>query len=671
MLIMKLTVLIILQFLIFFNCSGQKKQYWPFGNKVALLFENGQVSIDTFCQLNNREGTSSVFINDSCFFYSDGKRIFNKLHHQLNFHELYSENSSTQGSVMLMHPDNDSTVFMFTNSAIGNTTCPLYYYEFNITSDTSLQLKYIKLLNLYGSEKLSVVNHKNNRDMWLITHSYFGNEYFLYLITQQGLIQCPVINAIGTNYLDYKYPAAGQIKFSTNGEVIVCASIGYQGNDILKFDSEFGNITDSIFIDAIYTYGAEISPNNKFIYLTDVLGNLMQYQIDPWNNDSVINSKLVLSNQGAKSISALQLAINKTILWSNVGLKYMAAIEEPNKKSPNCNLNYSKIYLNDRIEYNGLPTFNQSEFYTPSLDFKYNYNCVTNTIDFKGKDTFNAGNFKWLIKKTSLTNFEGIYTSKLITHHFNDTGVYQVTFIASISNRADTVIKSITIHPKLKLQFLGNDTAYPQGSSFNLTLKTPLGMHCQMWQDSSGLSTFNVDTAGIYVCKITNKAFCQLIDTIVIKECINTLPVPVISRHKDTLFSSVLTADSFVWYRGSKYYKTTLKPYVVVKDTGSFNLAISKQGFCKKYSNSYPVKNLKIHEASLEELGISYFPNPSSGVVFFRAEQSFNLRVFDAIGQEIGSFSNPESIHLNSGVYCLQFDIDGVVVVQKLVVLYD
>lgn len=284
---------------------------------------------------------------------------------------------------------------------------------------------------------------------------------------------------------------------------------------------------------------------------------------------------------------------------------FLSSIDNPEGDGLACNFNIKSITLKRECT-SSLPNFDQSYFYTPSVNFKFKVNCFDNSIYFEGIDTFSATIFKWTIGKVG-KSVEASYTTKNTTHLFRDTGAYNVSFIASNGNRKDTITKSILIYPKLSKYFLGKDTAYAQGTSFNKVLKTPLGMHCQIWQDSSGLTSFFTDTAGIYICKVTNKSFCEVTDTIVITECINSLTTPSLYRSRDTLYTYQQLADSFVWYRNNVQYRITKEPFIRLIDTGIYRVEAARNGYCNKSSITNHVNKLGISSFQLSDFNIQLF----------------------------------------------------------------
>ncbi len=673
---MKQSILVF--FSVFINivfAQNNKIQNWHFGKNSKIVFKNNNI-IDTFTNqaMFGTESTSTININDTSYFYSEGINIYNR-NNNIIIQGLKSEVSSTQGSIMLMHPDNDSIVFMFTNSAVSNSDCKTYYYELLILNDTLLKIKTEKLLNFYGSEKISAVNHQNGKDFWLITHDYLTNKFIKYLLKKNGLNTCTEIQEIGTNYNELNLAGAGQIKFNSNGTILASPTWYLNKIDLFKFDNLTGIISNEINLDILYNYGVEFSQNGKKLYITNRFGQLYQYDLTIWNKDSIILSEKIITNKGVKKLSALQLATNGKIYWSNYDSLYIAAIEEPNKKGDSCKLSFRSINLSNNKLKTGFPTLNQSYFYTPAINYNYEMECINNKVKFWGKDTFGANGFKWQTKKLySVNNYLLIGSTKDISYTFTDTGKYEVRYIADNGTRKDTITKTITIYPKINKQFLGKDTTYIQGSTINKTLQAPYGMYCQIWQDTSGLSTFTAIKKGIYTCKVNNQAFCEVTDTIEIKECLSLAIPSIYKRLTDSIFCTHQEADTFIWYRNNLPYKTTYTnggdiSSLKLTDTGTYRAEAVKYGHCNRTSSTFNINKLGIKGIRIEDLGIRVFPNPSNGIVNIQSDKSYKLEVTDITGRTILQTENIKQIELPKGVYFLQFEVGEYYVIEKVVVL--
>jgi len=533
-----------------------KNNIWYISNTLGLVFnQKTPIASNDFFDGSRHESTSSININDSVYFYSDGIYIYNRNNNKLIIQTLKSHPSSTQGSIMLMHPDNDSIIFIITNSATGFNNCPSYYYEFKIINDTNLSLLKEVVLNEFGTEKIAAVNHQNGKDIWIVSHSYYGNEYYTYLINKNGISKCKTSSYIGTNHGTLKYPSQGQIKFSISGKYVVSAIIGTLGFDLFKFNNQNGKLYDSVHISNIYmSYGSEFSNDENYLYLTNHVskGVLYQFDLSNWNENSIKLSEKIISNNGHKLISALQLASNGKIYWSNPDSLYLAAIEVPSKAGDSCKLNFRSVYLQGK-KASGLPNFNQSYFYTPAINYSYEMNCIKNSIQFWGKDTFGANSHVWHSRKLyGVNSYLLMGSTKDINYTFADTGTYEVRYIASNGTRSDTVTKSITLYDKIKPNFLGNDTIFVRQHQLN----APFSTKCATWyfgsQDSTigGGNTFIAQTLGTYICQTTNQAFCQATDTIVLSNCFDSLP--------KKLFSSI---DSIQCFNQQQFaVKNNIKP---------------------------------------------------------------------------------------------------------------
>ncbi|MDI1234687.1 MAG: hypothetical protein PSX81_10425 [bacterium] len=477
-------------------------QYWYFGYNAGIKFTKSNYQVDTKGQINTGEGTRSIDLGDGVFFYSDGESIFNKNHHKIKGISLRGEPSSTQAAMFIKHEDNDSIIFLLTNSTstTAGTDCPSFYYELKIENDTSLQLKQGFSLNQFGSEKTSSILHKNCRDIWIVSHKFTGIEYYTYLINKNGLIQCKTSSLLGSNYKTSSNPGQGQIKFSTNGNYIAASSSALGKVDLFHFDNSSGKLSSPIILDIFFNHGIEFSLNERYLYVTNIQGKLFQYDLTIWDSASIKATEKTITSQGVKTISPLQMCTNGKIYWSHNDSGYLAVINDPDSSGNKCNFTFRGIYLNGKKSAGGVPAFNQSYFYTPAINYSYEMECIGNSVKFWGNDTFSANTHNWQVRKLAIGTWQSVSNSKSFTYAFADTGRYDIRYIAGNGTKRDTVIKTITIYPKINKQFLGKDTTYTTGSSINKILKTPNGMHCHLWlNDSSGLSTFTADTTGIYI----------------------------------------------------------------------------------------------------------------------------------------------------------------------------
>lgn len=649
------------------------RDIWYFGDKASLIFVNDSVYSDNALNsVHFDEGNG--LLNDSdgnVILISDYENIYDRFGNVV-VSGLGGFSSSTQSSIILRHPENDSFIYVFTNDVfdIGEG---LSFTQLVKRGNSFIVLVKNKTLINRGTEKLNAVNHQNGKDIWIVSHSFGDINFHSFLITKNGLITCPIVSSTGTVIANSSswFGAQGQLKFSPNGKLIsmVSGNINNSALQLYKFDNCNGTIQKITENYQIIPYGCEFSISGDKLYLSDFKGKrIFQYDLSILDSIAIINSQKKIINISLEIYQQMQLGIDGKIYVAIKDSFYIGAIENPEDTGLNCNFNSRAVYLGQANKSLGLPNFNQSRFFTPSVDYKYELNCFSNNIQFWGKDTFSAGTHQWQIIRNNV--ILASYTAKNPYHNFIDTGVYTVRYIASNRSRKDTVSKSITIYPKINKYFLGKDTVYVQGSSFNriLTTATP-NLHCIKWQDGSVLSTFTADTAGIYICKVTNKSFCEVTDTIVIKECINNLTSPSIYRSRDSLFTYQPVADSFVWFRNNIQYRITKEPFIRLADTGTYRVEAAKKGHCNKSSIANHVNKLGISAFQLSDFNIQLFPNPSNEILFIKADKSFKLQVSDFTGRTIVMYENIDSITLPQGVYFFTFTIQGFRVTEKVVVL--
>lgn len=641
--------------------------YWEFETNIVILFGD-TIQVQSNGRIVNSECSSSICDSfGNLLFYTDGLRIWNRFHKIVKnsegigfpYSNIYS--TSRQGSLLLQA--NDHEVYFF-NTDFQGSSGGLNYSVIDIHSNSDSGEVIIKKKQLVGNtnEAIASINHQNNQDIWIIAHDLLiANKFYKFILTSEGIKQCKLEQIEGPTNYNGLLTGQTNMKISPDGKYLARTVGNFCILELFRFDDLSGELD---FIKVIESNpgdiisGIEFSKNSDFLYYVKRDSSIVQYDISN-------NIKKVLKWSIDGGTQQIQIAPDGKIYVAVAYDKYLDVIENP--ETNKAKYIDSAIYLKGNETFTGIPSFNQSYFKTPSIEFNYQLNCMTNEIEISGMDTFSATMHSWQITKNS--NVVGSYSGKNISYSFNDTGNHQIRYIASSGSRNDTVFKTIKIYPKIKRQFLGKDTAYAQGEVFNKILKSPPGIICQLWQDSSSLSTFSIDSAGVYVCKVTNQAFCEVRDTIQITECINNLDVPSLFRSRDSLYVTQTMADSFIWFRNNVIYKFTKEPFLPLIDTGSYRVEAAKKGFCNKSSNVYQINKLGVNSIQLSDFNIQLYPNPSKGEIFIISVKNFELKVYDIAGKLISSHANIDRLNLPKGLYFFWFEVDGVRLVEKVVVI--
>ena len=671
---------------------------WVFGFNTAIDFNQNPPKPLKKYFTNLIEGGASFCDNRGrLIIYSgyssiSGKiAIFNQMDSFVkNGDGLKTSFSANTHTLMLQHPDDTSIIYIFTAPYSFTSQKDGYNYNvYNIKKD-SLIIKN-KLLLQNGSEKMSAVFHPNGRDILITMKQHGNNCYNTYIITKNGINTCPIILCAGVAQ-NITADGQGFLKYSSDAQFIANAFIvDALKIELFKKDPNIHTLIPYRTINLNYSnqpYGLEFSPNGKYLYYTTASSDssrLVQHNLQT-NKEITIYKDFV-----REQIFGIQLAPDGKIYVSNEIDTVLGVINYPNEEGLACNLNIRGFSLNGSYAMYGMPSFNQSYFYTPAINYSYEMNCIKNSIQFWGKDTFGANNHTWQIRKLAIGNWQLAGSTKDINYTFADTGIYEVRYIASNGNKIDTVVKSIVFYDKIKQDFLGKDTAFAQGDLIYKTLTAPTPNHCVRWYDLTPSpspkergtgSSLLIDSVGTYICKVTNQAFCEVWDTIVISECINNLNQPSLFRSRDTLRTFHLNADSFVWYRNNEVYKITKQPFLALTDTGIYRVDAAKKGHCNRSSvGKLLVNRLSVGEIRIEELGIRVFPNPSSGLVKIESKVGFSLEIRDILGRVIEQLKYEDEnsspllwrgvrgeVFLPKGIYFLHFEVEGYRVVEKVVV---
>jgi PKD repeat protein len=206
--------------------------------------------------------------------------------------------------------------------------------------------------------------------------------------------------------------------------------------------------------------------------------------------------------------------------------------------------------------------------------------------------------------------------SKKTSYSFTDTGKWQVKYIASNGTRSDSIMKTITIRPKLEAGFLGDDINFCEISPFPVALHAPRNLHCIHWYNDNKIELAKVDSViiskeGTYYAKATNLSFCVEWDTIKIT---NTQQLKNLKITKSLLtLSSNEDHLRYIWLRDNLKISDTTKTIPLTK-TGTYKLYAYTKFGCWVYSNEIIITDVSIEHLKLENF-ITVYPNPGKGKI--------------------------------------------------------
>jgi gliding motility-associated-like protein len=639
-------------FLLLANIVFAQKQTnnWYFGLRSGLDFNQSPPRpLHTDGTANSSEGTASISDNNGkLLFYTNGQVIVNRQQLKMkNGSNLAGHQSSTNNTVIVPLPGNDSIYYVFTTGAAGQQTHQFLYDIINMKGDGGLGE--LTGLNIFIEdvifEKVAAIKHCNKRDVWIVVHKWDSDEYHSYLITAAGLNPVPVISHTGLVIGGNERNEIGYLKFSSKGNKLAAVHAFDNDNvELMDFDNTTGLISNPVVFQANLVpkqpsyagvYGAEFSPNGKLLYISannSITEPCLLYQFDISSNNAaaITASGQIICNITPWFGGALQMGPDFKIymaMWRDTSL---SVIENPDVYGPGCNFIYNKIYMGpgtDPVQF-GLPNFIQSYFDSTSnpYDFTRQGNCLNTSVTFKVNSTNGIDSVKW--------DFGDGQSSKLIqpANTYAAPGFYNVQLILykrDCSGLNDTITRKIWIAGAA--DFLGKDTSACDVLSLVLGVDELDGAN-YIWNTGAVTSKITTNSFGLYWLEMEQNG-CTLRDSITVftklKPTVSIGNDTTICPNKPVLFNaSNATANTYLWNTGEttrsilvskegKYYVTVTENGCTASDT-----ALVVPGDCDIFiPNAFtPNKDGK---------------NDNFGVLGNMSVTHFSLQVYNRYGQVI------------------------------------
>jgi hypothetical protein len=344
------------------------------GNNVGLEFFNSDINImSSFHAL-------TFFITDASIcdtagnllFYTNGTYIANKNHDTLynskDFNpgyltDVYYEGlglGMPQGAIVLPVPQSSTNyivVYMSgeeIESPSGSdyvTGLELRYSEIDMALDGGLggisidKKKEVLVTDTMTYGQLTACKHANGRDWWIISHKYYSNKYYKFLLTPEGILG-PYSQHIGS---EYRIGYFGKNVFSPDGSKL--AHVGQTDTlDLFNFDRCTGELSNNISFripDSIQCNSCEFSASGRFLYVATLL-NVFQY--DMWANNIEASAIKVAEYDSVPGFplwfGLMQLAPdNKIYISTYSGSTFLHKIDKPDSLGIACSLVQSGVLL--------------------------------------------------------------------------------------------------------------------------------------------------------------------------------------------------------------------------------------------------------------------------------------------------------------------------------------
>ena len=526
---MKTKLLLLATILVYgFTFAQKEAANWYFGDMAGVSFNSGSPVALLNGQLITREGCSSMSDkNGNILFYTDGSKVYNKLHQVMpNGSGLLGHVSSTQSAIIVPKPNNPYVYYIFTvdqpladnvdDNPLNDEDPPnngLNYSQVDLRLNNGLgdipsNEKNIHLITYNPedteevkfkcSEKITAVQHGDGISFWVVTH--FLDNFYAFKISSTGVNKTPIKST--TPLLvplgGYHSNAIGYLKTSPNGTKLAIVNSSLKSSNdlgpkgevrrntgnvwLFNFDTSTGRVNNGISIlSGANPYGVEFSAKSKKLYVTTNNFNsegisqgstLFQYDL---KSADIINSKTEITTS-YNVAGALQLAIDEKIYRSGYpvsqeGIDKLSVINNPELDGTSCNYLHNQIDLKNRIVHLGLPPFITSLFL---YSFNYEHNCLGQATHFYINSTETVDSVVWDFGDGTTSRDKDAF------HIFPNPGEYKVTLIKTVNGEErEPIEKTITIFnspkttstPYKLIQCDTQDSNSTDGlASFNLAL---------------------------------------------------------------------------------------------------------------------------------------------------------------------------------------------------------
>ncbi|MCG8389792.1 MAG: T9SS type A sorting domain-containing protein [Cytophagales bacterium] len=399
--------------------AQKEANHWVIGEFVGLDFNPGEPVVFSG-QANTQFSTVSISDKNSgeLLFYSDGLTIWNRDHEvMLNGNDINgSAPRFFQHCIAVPLPSDPSRYYLFTLAA--STGEQLYHRLFYSVIDMSLDdgrggvvepLKNVNADMTLLAAKIMAIPHANDKDYWLVTHSVTGNDFYVSLVNDNGILPPDTIR-LGSFYetRPVDVETTGYIKASPNGKKIAVSHLfsrdaGVNTGDpiedgwpfeLFDFDPAIGEITSPVYLGHfIRQAGISFSPGNSKLYLLGIDNEDFFHQFD-LNSEDILASKTGLFEQNPRIrgtvigviSEAMEIAINGKVYLGGGSYPFpennaLGVIHNPNAKGVDCDFQRVTFPLGPFQRFSfGLPNSIQSTFDNITSNRNPNVPCNDNTL---------------------------------------------------------------------------------------------------------------------------------------------------------------------------------------------------------------------------------------------------------------------------------------------------
>lgn len=345
---MRIEFLLFILFFSQFSYTQNQNNMWYFGWGAGLDFSNGSpVAISGSTMAD--EGTATMCApTGALLFYTDGVTVWDQNHNPMpNGTGLLGGPSSTQSSLIVPVPDQCNKYIIFTTQD-ETQNAEFRYSEVDMTlnggfgdvvANTKNTLLYSNI-----SEQQVAVRHANQKDYWVVVHTFNSPNYVSFLVTSAGINTTPVIST-GTASVPRLY-LVGSMAAAPDGSKLVYTSTYGQICEKVNFDNNTGIVSNPVNLVAQFSipgdiYGAEFSPNSNLLYTSTAWLGYTVHQVDLVGNTAT----LLYTDFGTYPLNQMRLGPDNKIYVAKLNKNFLDVILNPNISGVGCNYTPAGVSL--------------------------------------------------------------------------------------------------------------------------------------------------------------------------------------------------------------------------------------------------------------------------------------------------------------------------------------
>lgn len=584
------------------TASSQRNKYWYFGINAGLRFDSNNVVTEIMNSplLAFLQSTTMSNEQGDYLYFSNGISVSNKYHQtMLNGTGLIcSSISGGENCVSVPLPNSDSLYYIFHRYHGGepikyNESDTGYYYSIIDMSKDGGNGDVISKNNLILHRKgysMSIIQHANNIDFWIVLKPCYSNDIYAYLLTQAGLSTTPVTTNCQTlsNHITFQssyFIEGGRwILGSPDSKILAICPI-YSSNPSLRatglfqFNNQTGAVSNPLLISSIdSTNIVAFSPDSKRLYLANSPisgGNfLTQLTLRHYDSTAIANSATTIAG-GSNNIlyqgyGQGSIASNGKLYISKYG-NTLSVVNNPNDSAMSCN-----------FQENGL-TLNHSFFkFLPHFWNTVNHNTTSIYIQPKGCNKF-IFNFRSNVRGLTYKEWQfgdgtAISHDSIATHiYYINADTVLVKFKIVQVGKTDTIFANyrLPLHKKpLATISIVNNGCIKDSVSFNanINLFNNVPTKTIFWNFGNGSTAIDISNpkklytdTGIYLIKLC------VTDTL---NCISDTALQSIVVNKKLLAgfgisNTICTNKSIIITDSSKAYNTNIYQWYYFLSNGA------------------------------------------------------------------------------------------------------